>query len=289
MKKKWNISLMVLFILIACSLLGLLTVHFIKNMFVQYSQVASYYKTYYLSKAGIELALTQVKWRGLWFSYGVWSGDDVVLQNFIFSWSQGFESTLSGRSSLLSTDVWSTTCTSPFVIWSWKTLMIPLFFDNYEWSIVESFGTGISYTNKSALLGQFTLLENQSPWTVSLGFLVTLWNELYQNGIVFMTGMFEWNIFEQFNNKIDGVFSSLEDFPLLSWKTSNDFQNYLVIANTSDHEFSFCLQLPEGESLPLQQYGIKSLGAAGWQKLGLEAIYKQPVPSYLIETSLGIE
>lgn len=71
MKKRGNISLLVLFVLLACSLLGLLTVHFLKNMSTQYNQITSYYKSYYLAQAGIETALTQLQHRGLGFSENI--------------------------------------------------------------------------------------------------------------------------------------------------------------------------------------------------------------------------
>jgi hypothetical protein len=40
-------------------------------MSTQYSQITSYYKSYYLAKAGVETALTQLQTRGLGFSESI--------------------------------------------------------------------------------------------------------------------------------------------------------------------------------------------------------------------------
>jgi hypothetical protein len=47
----------------------------------------------------------------------------------------------------------------------------------------------------------------------------------------------------------------------------------------------FCLKLPNWKTLPTQQYLIQSFGMFGTSKLWLEATYKQPIPSFLIDSS----
>ena len=51
MKKSGNISILVIFVLLASSLLGILSMNFVQQMMQQSTIVNSYYKTYYLSKA----------------------------------------------------------------------------------------------------------------------------------------------------------------------------------------------------------------------------------------------
>ena len=70
-KKSGNISILVIFILLASSLLGILSMNFVQQMMKQSAVIHSYYKAYYLSKAGIELGLTQIKHRGIGFNYTI--------------------------------------------------------------------------------------------------------------------------------------------------------------------------------------------------------------------------
>ena len=101
MKKRGNISLLVLFVLLTCSLLGLLTVHFLRNMSAQYDQVLSYYKGYYLAQAGVETAITQLQHRGLGFSETINSGNALIHQN-INQPKSSFAFQIIGRSNFLS-------------------------------------------------------------------------------------------------------------------------------------------------------------------------------------------
>jgi len=288
MKKKWNISILVIFVLLACSLFGLLTVHYVRHMFVQYTQVLSYYKSYYLAKAGIELSLSQIQHRWIWFSSSLGPKDSLVYQNFSSSWLYYFDSLIIWKSSLLSSDFSQKTwCFHPFVLSSWMSLIVPLFFDNFSWSVYESFTTLPVYTNKWSFLEQISLQNNNNPWLISFGILVASWAELYPSGMFFMTGVMEGEtFFSDLDKKIVSVFSSLEDRDLMDWKAHLWFQNYLIFANTSSHEISFCLQLPSDEKLPMQEYVIRSTGVFGNQKLSLEAVYKQPLPSFAVDSFL---
>lgn len=288
MRKQWNISLMVLFILLACSLLGLLTLHFVENMFAQSAQIFGYYKSYYLSKAGVELSLTQLKNRGVWFSLQIDSGYDIVRENFVSSGTYFFESSIVGRSSLLSRSVVQMSwCEIPFVLSTGESLVVPVFFDNFTGSIFDSFQPSIVYKNAGYLLQDTEVIGTDHQGLVSVGILVSSGTDLYQTGVYFTTWDFGTpRFFNGFSSKVQGVFASLEDFELLDWKNNTALQNYLVVANKSDHKLSFCLAI-QGWQLPTEQYLIKSFGMYGNQKIGLEAVYKQPIPSYLIESSLG--
>lgn len=50
-KKSGNISILVIFVLLASSLLGILSMNYVQQMMKQSSAVQSYYKSYYLAKA----------------------------------------------------------------------------------------------------------------------------------------------------------------------------------------------------------------------------------------------
>lgn len=50
-KRQGNISILVLFVLIAASLMGVLTMNFVNQMIYDANTVLSYYKSYYISNA----------------------------------------------------------------------------------------------------------------------------------------------------------------------------------------------------------------------------------------------
>jgi len=68
-KKSGNISILVIFVLLASSLLGILSMNFVQQMMKQSAVVHNYYKAYYLSKAGLEISLAQVASRDIGFEY----------------------------------------------------------------------------------------------------------------------------------------------------------------------------------------------------------------------------
>ena len=67
MHKKGNISILVIFVLLASSLLGVLAINFVQSMMKQSATVYNYYQSYYLAKAGVELGLAELGHRGVGF------------------------------------------------------------------------------------------------------------------------------------------------------------------------------------------------------------------------------
>jgi hypothetical protein len=59
------------------------------------------------------------------------------------------------------------------------------------------------------------------------------------------------------------------------------FKNYLILANTDSKPISFCISadIP----LPTDNFHITSNGTYHGQTIGLELIYKQPIPNFLME------
>ena len=68
MKKiQGNILFIVMFILLLSSLISLLIVNYVRQIFTSSSLFYDYYQSYYLANAGIELGLTKIKHRGYGF------------------------------------------------------------------------------------------------------------------------------------------------------------------------------------------------------------------------------
>ncbi len=258
-------------------------------MATQYDQIMSYYKTYYLAQAGIETALVQLHHRGLWYSETIDATHPLIIQN-INQPKSSFSFTIRGESSFLSKSLLdSGSCSSPFVLHSGQSLILPLFVDGFTWSIAKSLSAWLVNYN---LWTTLSLLQPVSdwliPWTVNMWLLLADSTGLYENGIYFSSGT-DWdqNFFSSFSQSADRVLSKLEDIRLQNnnWQIDKNFSPYLIIANKDFRTVKFCLQLPNGKMLPTQQYLIQSFGMFGRSKLWLEATYKQPIPSFLIDSS----
>jgi hypothetical protein len=81
--RKANISLLVIFVLLASSLIALLTMHQIQNLMSYGATTSNYFRAYYLAKAGLELALTEANIREAGFEMEVLSGDAIVAENVL--------------------------------------------------------------------------------------------------------------------------------------------------------------------------------------------------------------
>jgi hypothetical protein len=287
MKKKWNISLLVLFVLVACSLLGIIAVQYTRHMAIQTHQMYSYYKSYYLAKGGSEIGLSilQLRWAG--YSWEIEKDDPFVTQNI--HTGNAFSLKIQGSSSLLSQ--WypnEETCLEPLYIGSGESFILPLFIDEPENNITDHFSDKKFYKNKSDLLKLLQIKENQTTNNVNIGVIVSQNGQLNELGILFTTGIFAWDdFFEQLSVKIQENFNITNDWTVMWWQNpSLDNQNYLIIANIDPQELKFCLQLPTNIKLPLNKTYISSFGYAGSKKIGLETIYQQPIPSYLIDNNI---
>jgi hypothetical protein len=80
--KKGNISILVIFVLLASSLLGVLAMNFVQSMQKQSATVYNSYQSYYLAKAGIELGLSELGHRGIGFEQ-IFSDEVFLSGNFL--------------------------------------------------------------------------------------------------------------------------------------------------------------------------------------------------------------
>ena len=68
---------------------------------------------------------------------------------------------------------------------------------------------------------------------------------------------------------------NLEEYP---------YKNYLILANTNKETISFCIN--STTPLPTDNFHITSNGMYHGQTIGLELIYRQPIPSFLMNSVL---
>ena len=131
-KLKWNISVMVILILLACSLMGILTIIFLRSLIVYTDDSYGYYKSYYMAKAWLELALTEMDNTDVGFQNSVNSWDAIVVNNFTCPWCS-FTSEIKWRSGFIWNYFWkSNECSedNKLIIPAWWSMVLPMFYDN---------------------------------------------------------------------------------------------------------------------------------------------------------------
>ncbi len=195
---KGNVSILVMFIMIATSLMGLLAMHFVNQMMEYSSVVHNYYKTYYLTKAGLELGMTEANIRGLGFSTTI-NNDNFFKDNFLCweKWRCEADAEVKGESSVVREKFWDTdpTCTkeNAFHLKQWENLIVPLFYEKALSSQKENLETPDSAKKENAKKKnssdyealknlatkspQFQFPRNKTPKSINLGVVA-----LYKNG-----------------------------------------------------------------------------------------------------------
>ena len=286
--KKGNISILVIFVLLASGVIGVLTMHFVRQMLYYNGAVNTHYKSYYMARAGLELSLTQVQHRGVGFEYQVKPEDAIITENFTCSPQCNVETEIFSQSAYHNTNPRvSTGCSegNSFVLAPGDSLVLPLFVDAYGevnavasslWgtTLVAKFPVGlkIKYIGQGmqGSTGNLALVTD-SPDYVTL-------SKAY---------------------KIDEFGTAFDDFLGQTYATENQRRlqtgNYLIISNsnTDGELLNFCLEFAQIGGIPwdlaLGSSHIKSLGHFQQNTIGLEALYQHNVlPSFLSHTSLDL-
>ena len=281
--KKWNISILVIFILLASSLLGVLAMNFVQSMMKQSATVYNYYQSYYLAKAWVELSLAELGHRGAGFEQ-TFSDPTFLSGNFLCAGRCTMSFDLSWTSTNLSQQFWTdVACQSPFVLSGGASLIVPLFKDEWVVSLDAWFAPAISYQNLYGALASATI-ETQSLDPVTFGMVILSGEELAGNGIFFQTGDLKaW--LTSFLTSFDAYFRNLSKLTDLSNENILPYRFYFLISNHLSDEVSFCIAARQ--PLPTQQYYIKSQWVYDHQTLWLEAISKQPIPDFLLNGYLN--
>jgi len=276
----------------------LLTMHFVRQIVHYNGTVLSYYKSYYLARAGLELSLTQISNRGVGFEYDVNNEDTLVQENFACTPECGFASNIQWQTQYLNKSFWSETgCTAEnaFVLASGQVLMLPLFKDNYllqnqadvfdehEYqSIFLQSNFVLKY--KSVDQKNLELTDEINLWLVTSGY-ITVSKKYTEND--FNEDVIDYFLFDEpFTTKVRDEMHFRKRLP-----------GYLLISNpTIENKYlSFCVEIQKhagsikNYTLPTETAYIKSVGSYGFKSIGLEAIYSHDVlPSFFAHGHLEL-
>lgn len=263
-------------------------------MMKQSAVVYSYYKAYYISKAGIELWLTQIHHRGVWFNYTITTGDQIVLDNFLCKPNCSLSTILSGTSSYLSKKFWQgNTCDAPYILSGGESLIIPLFKDVYVWWVFGSFVPWIAYQNLADLFknNEIAIENMSSPDVVTFWLLLLSGEDLHENGVFFKSWSLTTASLHTFKSDFESYMTQIEpvltNYYGLQQLIDHGFKLYLMISNTAPVQQSFCLKTvstPLPTVLPTDVFFLQSQATYANQKVALDASYAQPIPNFLFST-----
>lgn len=290
--KKGNISIFVIFVLLASSMLWLLTLLFVQKLLRYQSVAIGYYQSYYTAKAWLELALSLHKVRGVWFSTIIPS--EIVAENFDCGESCVLQSDLLARSSFVQ-DAYrkESACTSGFILKPWQSRAVALFYDNGTGNLYDIFTTPNTYTS---LIGSRRQLDIQNVQFGGLiddlivGMFVLSWTSLVPDG----------SFLQQYSNvNIATVLPSFRDSydtyaQLTLTQTSQDLldqtlQHYVLFANAGSDDEQLCVTMDvwlyNADRMLWQDQAImRSMWSFAGYRVWLQAVLNSAIPQYLLQT-----
>ncbi len=290
-KIKWNISILVIFVLLASSLMWVLTMHFVKQMMSYTSQINDYYKSYYISKAGLELALTEIDNAGIGFFRDSNDQDDIFEQNFDCS-NCDLDLSIQWRSNHVSDSFWlSTGCddNNAFVLNRWESFVLPLFVQNVPDSHFEFFQQPEpDYKSIAKYMDKINFVSNNDfPNDLSVGLVIFSGDTVDRDYVLIKTLDSKKDLFSRYYDHFvdyydEGIFEN------------SDNLIYFVISNVDDDSVSFCIDIPDITewgldkkiNIATNKFFVQSIGTYHNGVVGLQAIYGQPIPSFLANTSM---
>ncbi len=295
MKKqfKWNISILVILILLACSLMLLLVDNFLKQNINSFKTINYYYKAYYISKAWLELSLAQINNRWLWFSYKLNTWDNIV-KNFNCYPNCNLKVENIWKSNILKENFWNwiNNCNSGYIkLLPLENYVIPLFIDNYNYkNNINVFDKKIKYSSIfSSINPEFVFYKknNLNWWKILLSFIT---EDIWKKNFIPYSKQFNWILINKkiLNNFLIWKYFSENIKKELSYRIKN-WKNYLIITNQDENnELNFCIKINNSNTFSQKKYFamdknyIKIIWKYSTKTIWLEAIYLKKTLNLLV-------
>ena len=270
---KGNISLLVILILLASSVISLLSINQIQRLITYGNMTFSYFRAFYLAKAWTELGLTEVYNSGDGFNHRVESWSTIVSWNLLPGY-EGFEPyfdmTITGSFSTLTNDIRNSECEwNEIKLVPWAGILLSLFSDETK-SLYKIFDDEI-YKNlvKLEKIGELSLDLDSNT---NLTFAIFVYDKDKDDNEYMKDIIVEnWKNLKQF-------FTNVQD--LLK---DNATKKYLTIKNPSnnDKDVEFCIY-KNGNLIPYSDSIITVFWHYGDMEVGLQSIVKKQVPDWTL-------
>ena len=285
---KGNVSLLVILILLASSVIALLSISQIQHLITYWNMTYNYFRAFYLAKAWTELGLTEVYYREAWFENTINSWDAIVSWNFTGA-NSGFNTyftmNISWNFQHLTNDVrYTNECDvgNRITLWAWEWIMLSLFKD-VTTGCTNTILTGYSNIKKMGNdVIQNIEMENTewSWWTIRY---FTFWLFDYNTG---------WDMnnitvktWDNLNIFLKNVFSgAMKNFG------SGSEHAYLTIKNpwTWSETVSFCIhdkesKRKENKVIPYSNSLITVRGNYADMEVWLQSVVEKEVPFWAMD------
>lgn len=281
-KKQWNISILVILILLSTSIIALLSINQIQHLMTYGNQTYNYFRAYYLAKAGTEVWLTALNNHEDWFEMSIDTGSAIISSNLLweenkYEWfNPYFTLNLSGRFEQITDDPRIGWCTkdNKIELEAWEWIMLSMFSDDTNWNL-NNVIEGISINPKYYwnTINDIAFIEGNN-----IGDKLTYW--------LFVTKVNENNWDETIEDVVvekSGLFSILTKAKY--YINPGTFRIFITIKNTSNSNVSFCLkwrwELISPNSL------ITSIWHFWDMEVWLQTVIRKKVPSRSLDV-LGI-
>ena len=263
-KLKGNVSLLIILILLASSVIALLSINQIQRLLTYWNMTFNYFRAFYIAKAGTELWLTEVYYREAWFQQTINSGDAVITENLVWVYSgfnPYFTMDIEWQFKYLTDDVrYTDKCDddNKITLGTWEWIMLSLFTDETKW-----FDNILSEKSIIKALDDITNLKMSPKWEWLMFWLFSYDKNGYDmNSIVVK----EWNDLNKFLS---------DNMSKVKWD-----RRYLTIKNSWNETVSFCISwkwdIPYSDSLITVRWNYWDM------EVWLQSVVNKEIPFWAI-------
>ena len=266
-KLKGNISLLVILILLASSVISLLSINQIQRLITYGNMTFNYFRAFYLAKAGTELWLTEVYNSGDGFNSVVENESDIVKDNLLSEYAEFepyFDMTITGSFYTLTNDIReSDKCSddNKIKLIPWAGIMLSLFSDETKWI------DNILSDNKT-----FKSLEGINELSISPE----------DSDLTF--AFFTYNNSDEMVDIVVKKWWTLSNFLGNNAKylvESNEIKKYLTIKNSWTEDVEFCVTMGN-KLIPYSDSIITVFWHYGDMEVWIQSIVKKQVPDWTL-------
>ena len=276
-KLKGNISLLVILILLASSVISLLSINQIQRLLTYWNMTFNYFRAFYIAKAGTELWLTEVYNRGDGFNQTIDTGDSIVQDNLVWIYT-GFEPSfrmdIAWSFKLLTNDIRKTdNCDGNEIELAPNAwIMLSLFSDSAKWiSNILSDNDDFESLSQDKIRN---LDFNSSSNNLTFAFFN------YKRDDELKDYYIDNIVVKKDQSSLGTFLANPEVSPLID-DSGDDTKKYLTIKNSWTSSVKFCISMGNNE-IPYSNSLITVFWHYGDMEVWIQSIVKKGVPDWTL-------